>query len=438
MMFNRTAKAVIVLSAASALVIGMAGCGQKVGGDTAAAKTGTTVNYWTSWPADTPQAKIFSAAAAEFTKESGIKVDIRTLGSTAQQDIVNASATGNGPDIFDDAPDHVPAFRKAGLIGNIDDILTAKPFGEDATIKSVYPDSVLRSASDSQGLAFVPHTILAGGVWFDSAKNAQFKDNPPASWDDFRKALATLKSQGKTPIAQEGGNSSYNVLWFYWLMLRSQGAGSVYNLSKDAAAWDAPAVLQAAQQVDKLRTDGYFQDGYEGSRYPNAQNSWAQGNYALDLNGSWLAGEVKSVLPADAKLSTFPFPAVGSDSHGVAELNTLGWSVSAKAPNAAGAKQFIEFLVQKQWMNKIGSDALNIPARADVSAPEDLQAMQKSVLQSKETTGYMDNAAAKSPTWYSDVLLALDDQLIFGKISPAEFVAQGKAKTQTYITSGGN
>jgi len=414
--------------------VALAGCGQKVGGGEAAATTGGSITYLTSWPADTPQAKIFAEAAKAFTAKSGIKVDIKQLGNGGAADVINASASGNGPDLFDDAPDHVPAFRKAGLIEDLSDVLSSTAAGESSKIQSDYPKSVLDAASDKDGVAFIPHTILSGGVWFDAAANSDLASNPPATWDALKAEFAKLKAAGKTPIAQEGGNASYNVLWFYWLMLRSHGAGAVLDLSKSADAWSDPAVLAAAQEVASIRP--YFQSGYEGSRYPNAQNAWAQGDYTLDLNGSWLAGEVKSVVPSGAKLSTFAFPTYGDDSKSVEELNVLGWTVNAKGKNPKAAKEFIKFLVQKKYIEKIGSDALNIPARSDVKAPSALAAMQKAVLASTSTTGYMDTAAANAPTWYTDVLLALDDQLVFGKITPEEFVAQGKAKTADYIASG--
>lgn len=414
--------------------IALSGCGQKAGGGDAGAKAGGSITYLTSWPADTPQAKIFAAAAKDFTAESGIKVDIKELGNGGAADVINASVSGNGPDLFDDAPDHVPAFRKAGLIEDLSDVLSAPATGESGKIESDYPKSVLSAASDKDGVAFIPHTILSGGVWFDAAANPDLASKAPASWDEFKAELDKLKAAGKTPIAQEGGNASYNVLWFYWLMLRSHGAGAILNLSKSADAWDDPAVLAAAKEVAALQP--YFQSGYEGSRYPNAQNAWAQGDYALDLNGSWLAGEVKSVVASGAKLSTFPFPTYGADSKSVEELNVLGWTVNAKGKNPKGAKEFIKFLVQKKYIEKIGTDALNIPARSDVTAPESLAAMQKAVLASDATTGYMDTAAANAPTWYKDVLLGLDDQLVFGKITPEQFVAQGKEKTAAYIKSG--
>ena len=434
MRLSRRSKSLIAIGTVAMATIVFSGCGQKTGGGDASGSSDDSITYLTSWPADTPQAKIFAEAAKSFTAESGIKVDIKELGNGGSADIINASSTGNGPDLFDNAPDHVPAYREAGLIEDLSDVLSAMPFGEDSTIESVYPKPVLDAASDSDGVAFIPHTILSGGVWFDATAHPELATDAPATWDELKAKFAELKAAGEVPIAQEGGNASYNVLWFYWLMLRSHGPGAILDLSKTTDAWDDPAVLAAAQEVASIRE--YFQDGYEGSRYPNAQSAWAQGDYVLDLNGSWLAGEVKSVVPEGTALSTFPFPAYGDSSQSVEELNVLGWTVNAKGKNPEGAKKFVEFLVQKEYIEKIGTDALNIPARADVKAPASLAAMQESVLASTATTGYMDTAAANAPTWYTDVLLALDDQLVFGKITPEQFVAQGKEKTAAYIASG--
>ncbi|MEV0588089.1 extracellular solute-binding protein [Nonomuraea sp. NPDC050310] len=412
-----------------ALALGLAACGKK--NSDAGAAPAASLAYRSSWGADEPQGKIIKTLLDDFAKQTGTRVDLKFVGRNGNENLSTEMASGQGPDLFDTSTDNLATYAAQNLVAPLDDVLTAQVPGEGKTVQDVLPASVRQASSNDKGLAFVPHTVISTAVWFDAAKHPDLAATPPQSWEDFVAYLDRAKKEGRTPIGQDGTINFYNVYWFYSLLVRANGAGSLKALATDPAAWDRPEVLAAAERVSQLAKGGYFQKDFMATKFPAAQDAWAQGRYDLNLNGTWLASETKPKLAAGAKVASFQLPAGGKNS---VEVGTLGWAVNAKGKNVATAKSFLAFALQKKYVEQISATALNIPSRADVPAPEHLVAVQQAVAEATATHKTYDDAAADK-TWWNDRFLPLHDQLIGGKIDAAAFVKNGKQATTDYLAN---
>ncbi|WP_431898958.1 extracellular solute-binding protein [Nonomuraea sp. bgisy101] len=412
-----------------ALALGLAACGKK-NSETGTAQA-AALAYRSSWGADEPQGKIIKALFDDFAKQTGTKVDVKFVGRKGNENLSTEMAAGRGPDLFDTSTDNLATYAAQNLVASLDDVLGAQVPGEGKTAKDVLPESVRQASSNDKGLAFVPHTVISTAVWFDAAKHTDLAGAPPQSWEDFIAYLDGAKKDGRTPIGQDGTINFYNVYWFYSILVRANGAGSLKALATDPAAWDKPEVLAAAEKVAQLAKGGYFQKDFMATKFPAAQDAWAQGRYDLNLNGTWLASETKPKLTAGVKIASFQLPVGGKNS---VEVGTLGWGVNAKGANVATAKKFLAFALQKKYVEQISTSALNIPSRADVPAPEHLVAVQKAVAEAAATHRTYDDAAADK-TWWNDRFLPLHDKLISGRIDAAAFVAEGKKTTADYLAN---
>lgn len=427
-MRKRTQK-ILAVTLFSGIVAGaLSGCGQKTGN--AVSDRSDTLVYRSIWNEDEPQAKILKHALSDFARKDGVKVDVKFLGRSGGDGLASEMAAGKGPDLFDAASDNLPAWRAQGLAAPIDDVLKLPIPGENGkTVKDVIPSSVVTAASDDDGLGFLPHTAISSAVWFDSAAHPGLATNPPKTWDEFIAYLNSAKAAGRTPICQDGTVPFYNAYWIYSAMVNANGADSLRILQKKAEAWDKGYVLESAKRVAQLAAGQYFQPDFIATKYPAAQNDWAQGKCDLMINGTWLTSEVAPVTPSSAKFSSFPLPAGGKDS---VEVGALGLGVNAKGANIALAKKFLAFFEQKKYQEQISADAKNIPARDDVEAPEPLVASQKVISKAVDTHLTYDRAAGDK-AWWNDLFLPLSDELITGKITPEQFIEQGKEKTAKYL-----
>jgi raffinose/stachyose/melibiose transport system substrate-binding protein len=152
----------------------------------------------------------------------------------------------------------------------------------------------------------------------------------------------------------------------------------------------------------------------------------------FNLNGTWLPSETKPQAPADAKPRSFQFPQVPGGKDTV-EVGALGLSLNAASKHTETASEFLAFLMKKTYIDRIGSEALNIPSREDSPAPEALSDAQKAISAATTVAPTYDGAPGVSQGWWDEVLLPLNDQLLSGKITAEQFVEQGKKKTETHL-----
>ncbi|WP_329191567.1 ABC transporter substrate-binding protein [Streptomyces sp. NBC_01435] len=409
-----------------ALALSVGACGKKNG----SAASDEEIVYTSSWGADEPQGKLIRSIADDFTKATGTKVDLKFVGRKGTDTLPTEMTAGQGPDLFDTSTDSVGAFVAQKLAAPLDDVLDMEVPGEGRKVRDVLPESVQKASTDDGHVRFMAHTVISTAVWYDASKHAGLA---PRTWDEFIDYLDKAKKDGRTPLGQDGTVNFYNAYWFYSALVRSEGAGSLSALGKDPAAWDGPAVLAAAEKVEQLADGGYFQKDFMATKYPAAQDAWAQGKYDLNLNGTWLAAETGAKLAKGTEVASFQLPAGGKNS---VEVGTLGWGVNAKGHNIEAAKKFLAFALQKKYEAKISDTAHNIPARPDVPAPGYLAGVQKDVAEAKYTHRTYDDMAADK-NWWNNVFLPLDDELLSGKIDAATFVKTGKKKAADYLASKG-
>lgn len=427
MLRRRVPLAGVVFALVAAM--GLSACGTKENG--AKASSHPTITYWSSWRVGEPQQVIFSQAIADYEKATGNTVTVRWLGRDYPNAVKNAGAVGKAPDVYDDASDHIGDFRSHDLIADLGPVLKLAIPNENKTVGDVIPASVLKTSSDSSGLAMIPYTLTSSGIWFDAATHPEWAANPPATFDDLLADAQKIKATGHPPFAQDGTVNGYNAYWIYWLLMRHGGPGTLAALGKSADGWDNPAVLAAAQDVERLVKAGLFEPDYMATKYPAAQNQWAVRKEDMNINGTWLNSETSPDQVSGFLAQMFQFPAVpgGTDS---VEVGSLGWSLNPKSPNLSAAESFLAFMMQKPYMGLISTKALNISPRSDVPAPATLLAAQKAIINAKSVQGTDDNASSLYSGWWNDVFLPLDDQLFSGKITAQQFVSMGKSQTASY------
>ncbi|MCD1570567.1 ABC transporter substrate-binding protein [Agromyces mediolanus] len=423
---------VVAIASIATLALALSGCGTNL---TGAHEGGEAVVYWGKWAEGTPQAVLFEEVIADYTEETGTEIDVQWLGNGQEDQVKNAIATGEGPDFFDTAIDHTPGFRAAGAIGDIDALLDAEIPGEGVPIRDVLPANVLEVISDDEGPGFVPHSLFSIGLWYDAGTFPEFTEAPPATFDDFLEIVADRQAEtGAAPIALDGTINAYNAYWLYQLLLSTAGPGILVDLASDPTAWDRPEVLRAVAELERLVQLAPFQKDYMATKFPDAQNAWAAGDHDFNLNGTWLGSETAPMRADGADPRVAAFPPVEQGAAAPATVGALGWAVSPSSKHQEEVADFLAFAMQKKYIDRIATDADNIPARADSPAPAALEAAQAAIIDAPAVSLDFDGIAMVNPEWWNDVFLPLDDKLIGGSITGAEFIAAGRAQTEAMLS----
>ncbi|MFI6387476.1 ABC transporter substrate-binding protein [Nonomuraea sp. NPDC050540] len=417
---------VAVAATAAGALLALTACGTKLQ-DTPAPTS--SLLYWGKWAKGTPQATLFEQVIADYAKERGVRVDVQWLGNGQEDQVETAIATGQGPDLFDTAIDHTAGFRAAGALGDLSAVFRTKIPGESATIEEVLPKSVLKAISDDKGYGFVPHSVFSIGLWYDAARHPGFATAPPKTFADFMATARKEKAAGRQPIALDGTINSYNAFWLYQILLTTAGPGSLRRLAEDPAAWDDPKVKKAVTEVESLVEAGLFQPDHMATKFPEAQNAWAAGEHTFNLNGTWLGSETASLRVKAVQPRVISLPPVDPAKGSIVTVGALGWGVNPGSKNQRAVADFLAFAMQRKYIDRIATDAANIPARADSPAPDELTAIQRAIREATEISLDFDGVATVRPKWYNDVFLPLDDKLIGGSIDAATFLSEGKSRT---------
>ncbi|MEY9874593.1 ABC-type glycerol-3-phosphate transport system substrate-binding protein [Streptacidiphilus sp. MAP12-33] len=431
---RRTATRLVGVATAVALAFGASACGSSGGSSAGGTSAGGSFSYWSMWRADEPQAQVLKQAAADFTAQTGIKVNIDFVGRDIAKKMGPAIAANKAPDLWDESNDNVYGITAAaGQALDLSPVLSMQVPGENVPVSQVIPskyfDSLTRDPSGANHYT-IPYEVATNAMFFNAADPAVSAAMPsaPADWAGLLKVCATLKAKGKACIASEGEDPWTNELYFDYLL---SGAGVNFaKLAQDrsGASWDDPAVLKAAQEVDQLVSDGYLIPGYDATKYPAQETNWASGKAAFYMDGNYVTSEVAKEIPATWKMSAMLPPTAQTP-----DVTLFGFAIPKRAQNASAAEKFIAFFMQKKEMGGISTVAGNITPRADIAAPPQLADAQK-LLAAPTVRPYFDGVAGD---WSPKVLDQNYLDMWHGKLTPGQFVAKCKAAQVTYWQTQG-
>lgn len=414
-------------AALAALSLGLTACGGGDGGSGGAAE----FTYWSMYKQDEVRAKIVQDAVAAFTKETGIKVNVVFQGRENLKKLQPTLVGGNvGADLVDGAAFNVlNLLQSTGNAADLSDVYAAKVAGEDRTVADAIPDTYERLVTDGGAKYLVPVAVHSWQIFYDAKRHPELAAAQPRTFDELLAVLDKLKQQGRKPLALDGDIPGYPAKWTATLLIRELGPGGLTKVLQDrsGAGFDDPKVLKAAEYMEKLGKGGYWADGWDASKFPAIQQKWAQGQSDLLFMGTWAPSETGEIAGGQFEYRSFPFPATEAG-HDSQETTLFGFAVTKKARNAAAAKKFIEYFLGKKWMDRIPAEDKVLSVRADTGTPKEL-ADAKKALESASAAHFALDGVQKMGDWETKIFNPMSKEILAGRLSAADFVAQLKART---------
>jgi len=402
---------------------------------------GVTINYTAMWTEGEPQSDWLRQVAAEYEAVSGNKVNFTFVGRDVLTMIKNRILTGDSPDIVDQDGSEISAALLTDeiLAEPLNDLLASPGLDGEASLSDAFSAEILGLYNKDGGNYFIPYIYITSGFFYDKTLFEQAGITAPKTWDEFIAAGEKFMAEtGRPFLAQDGSISFYNAYYYYWACQRVLGSGKFFEAATDTtgAAWDNPGYLKAAEMVYEISKGGrnFFQEGYEGSAYPAGQMDWALGNQGSVLCGTWLPNEVINMVADDWEFGYFPFPTVSGGMGKADEMEAylIGWSIPKGAKNVDAAKDFMKFAINKKNAASLVEITLNMSARPDTAPPEVLADVQPYLQGASAFHLSYDGVQSNAPQWWVDVFYDLDNRLIFGQITPEEFISQIKERTISF------
>ncbi len=430
---NVTSKLSRAGAAVAALTVLATGCATTSDGGSGGDGAKQRLTYWSMWTQTEPQAKALQKSIDAFTAKTGVHVEVQWQGRKVLDKVGPALLSGNAPDLVDQGFDRLlPALAANGKAQDLTSVL-ALDTGEGRKVSEVVPAKfleVLPKGKDGTPW-MIPYESVSVSLFYNGKD--PLVSQPPKTWDELLTVCKAAKSAGKACIGTDGDAGWATHYWLDYLLNRNGGSVAALAADRSGAAFNDPAVLKSAQQVEQLVKEGYLVKGYDATKYPEQQNRWARGESVFFLMGSWLPSEAEKFRGSGFEFRSVPFPTTGDAARNAVDFLPFGFVIPKGAKNADAAGRFIAFFLQKDQLAGIATDAKNITPRADIPAPAELADVAQQ-LKDQPSRLPDDNADAD---WQDKVLVAQYNDLWLGRTDAAGFVAQAAKASAEYWKAKG-
>ncbi len=347
-------KKIIAMLLALIMALSLVACGNGGGGADADAKT---VVYWSMWESTEPQGQAIAAAVENFTKETGIKVDLQFKGRTGiREGLQPALDAGQVIDVFDEDIDRINTTFAPYLL-DLEE-LAAKYDYEKTAIAGLI--GACREVGGGK-LMSVPYQPNVFNFFYNAKIFAEVGVSAPTTWAELLDVCAKIKAAGYTPITCDDAYITCMIGYHLGRLVGEDGVRDIVMNGK----WDDPAVVQFAKEYEELASLGYFSANVESNVWPNGQNvELAGGSAAMYLNGSWLPNEVKGITGEDFEWGCFSYPTVENGTVGLEAANygAQVYAINAKTEVADEAFQLINYLTKGAADQNLSTMSVGIPA----------------------------------------------------------------------------
>lgn len=290
-----------------------------------------------------------------------VKVDIQFLAWDDElKTNANTASSPNAPDVFQGAQGYTldSVLVKNKLIRSLADV--AKVYDWENT----YGDSTLSEfkwtadgksfgSGDIYGMAPVSSMV---GVYYNKAKLKQLGLQVPTSYDEFIKALATVKKAGQVPLVTGGATTSD----LYHMFGAVQG-GTVnpqdvrdWTAGKSGSTFVDPINEAAMTTMQKWSQQGYFEPGFSGVSRDAAVSQFANGTGVFMIEGSWEAPPIMKVNPTG--FGFFATPPGDSGKYVAQGSMGMGWHITSSSKNLAADVAWITMLLDQKNANVFVDD----------------------------------------------------------------------------------
>jgi raffinose/stachyose/melibiose transport system substrate-binding protein len=296
-----------------------------------------TLSYLIEEPENAQTLNALKSHLAEFTRKSGIKIDVKTLPWETMRTLLQTQLrSGQGPDVFSwgSGPSFGGALAKAGLVHDLTGAYQKYHW-------KVFDFAKKRVTVDGK-IWGIPGELETIGLFYNKKIFARLGLQPPRTVAELRAVCAKIKAAGITPLAvsdKEGWEGGHLLS----MSLSSEvGSTGMEALFKGSTSWDSADVVRALDLWKQLQNDGDLPDSPTSVDYDSATAQFYSGHAAMIPTGTWLVGEIDDNMNS-ADVGYIPFP--GPDHAGIyAGGLGSGPYINASTPKTDAALKFLNFL----------------------------------------------------------------------------------------------
>lgn len=348
----------ILASAALVAVLGLTGCGQAGQGGGTTQDGRTQLTMWTHSAGNPAELEVYERIISDFNEsQDEYEVVHESFPQGAYNDaVVAAAASGDLPCLLDLDGPIMPNWAWAGYLQPLD---LPKELTDSLlpTAVGVWDDEIYSAGYWDAALAvFARKSVLdENGVRIPTVEQ-------PWTKDEFTAALSTLKAAGyETPIDIGAEDTGEWWPYAYSPFLQSFGGDLIDRstmLSADGAL-NGPEAVAWGEWFQ-----GLFADGYASNSGTIGNQEFVDDQVALSYTGVWNALDALDAVGDDLLILPAPDLGEGPKIGG----GSWQWAISSACPAADGAREYLEFSFQDEYLTAFADNQIVIPATETAAA----------------------------------------------------------------------
>jgi len=266
------------------------------------------------------------AAVDAWSQKSGNKVEVVPAADLSQQ-LGQAFAGGNPPDVFYTGAEHMGDYAKAGYLYPYGDQVKDAGFLQPLVASFTAGGKFYCAPKDYSTLAL----IINSDMW---TKAGLTDADIPKDWAGLETVSKKLTSGNVTGLVISGE-------WARIGAFAKQAGGWVVSADGKKVTADSPEMLAGLQEAQKLLQSGSMKFAKQVDAGWGGE-AIGKGKAAMTIEGNWLRGGLKKDFP-DVKVKVVELP-TGPKGKGTLAFTNC-WGVAAKSKNQAASVELIKSLI---------------------------------------------------------------------------------------------
>jgi ABC-type glycerol-3-phosphate transport system substrate-binding protein len=431
----RASRKVIAAAVCAALAAAAAGCGTGTGAGSSGASSGAvTLTFWHYF---TDRAALMQKFAAEYQKQTGVKVNMVLIssGDTLGQKFQAAAQAHTLPDItaaWAGVGSDLAPYAKEGLIMNLNGLLNGPVWRKNVT--SAELQAVSFPPGNSYGVKPGPYLVPI------DANNMQILYNktlfaragissPPATFAEFLADSKKLAGIGVAPFVAGLGSWPVDSLAqvYMWNIIGQAGLEKTFARKEK---YTSPAWVSFLSLFSRLRAANILAKGVLADDDPAAESLFVNGQAGMIFDGSWAIGVFKQQNPGFTNYGVFMPPSAGRFPVKIPGGVGAQAFVVGTSPHKKQAAKFLQWLTNATQQATYANTSANLPANPTVASHQDLTPNLKAF------SAQMSSLIPALPTAMPTAVDTTMQKAIQGILAGTESPAQAAARMQKAATTG--
>ncbi len=266
-------------------------------------------------------------------------------------------STGNGDDIFMVDHERVLELGARGLLADLSGLSTLESFSDLAKSQMAAGGAVY----------YVPTSISAFGLYCNLDLLAEHGQKVPEDLEEFREVCDAFVAEGIVPIVANNDISLKTVAIAKAMLPTYQSADPAAAIARfNSGETDLAETLHPGfALVEEMLQKGWVDAGeaLETEKTRDDLTLFAAGARPFMLTGAWAAPRLRELEP-DFRFEVRPYPILEDGSVLVINVDTR-ISVNAGSPHVEQAKDFVEYMTQKDVVREFVESQASFSPLAD-------------------------------------------------------------------------